>query len=64
MSAALSQGHSESADLVGTFGRIGGIGPVFEVLGPADGDLVRICLLESGEEIDYPAADARADAAD
>ena len=43
-------------DLVGTFRRIGHVGPVYQILGDkAQGgkSLARILVLESGEEADY-----------
>ncbi len=44
--------------LVGTWRRFGALGPVYEIIGEgrplADGDrLMRIRVVESGEEVDY-----------
>ena len=64
MSAALSEQPKEGADLVGTFHRVAGIGPVYEVIGTTDAGNVSICLVESGEIVDYPIADARLDPED
>ena len=61
MSAALSQAEHEGADLVGTYHRIGEIGPPYEVVAVAGPGKVRICLLESGDMADYPVKDARGD---
>ncbi len=49
-------------DLVGTWRRFGAVGPVYEIIdaGPqlADGDrMMRIRVLESGEEVEYRLAD-------
>ena len=64
MGAALSQDRHEGADLVGTYHRIAGIGPVYEVIGTAEKGVVRICLVESGDMVDYPVDDVRADPED
>ena len=52
--------------LVGTWRRFGAVGPVYEILGfdhrGADGTwMMRICVLESGEEVAYKLADVLAD---
>ena len=51
----------EPRDLVGTWRRFGAVGPVYEIIGvgqPAGGDQVmRIRVVESGEEADYKLAD-------
>ncbi len=51
----------EPQDLVGTWRRFGAVGPVYEIIGvgqPADADqLMRIRVIESGEEADYKLAD-------
>lgn len=44
--------------LIGTWRRFGALGPVYEIIGEgrllADGDrLMRIRVVESGEEVDY-----------
>ena len=64
MSAAMSQSQHEGTDLVGTFRRIAGVGPVYEVVEPAGFGKVRICLVESGETVDCPVADVRDDPED
>lgn len=48
----------QPAPIVGTWRRFGEIGPVYQVTGAsAGGDwLMRIRVLESGEELDYPLA--------
>ena len=48
--------------LVGSIRRFGLVGPPYEVLGPASSSdsgeaLMRIHLLESNEDVDYPVAD-------
>ena len=60
MSAALPQPH-DGADLVGSYHRFGEIGPAYEVVDTAASGLVRILVLESGEELDYPVCDVRED---
>jgi hypothetical protein len=50
------------ADFVGTWRRFGAVGPVYEIIGQdrelANGDwLMRIRVLESGEEVDYKLTD-------
>ena len=48
------------AHLVGTFRRIGLIGPIYEIVGQqtvGDNSLAPIRVLESGEEADYPIKD-------
>ena len=52
--------------LVGSIRRFGLVGPPHEVLGPASSSesaeaLMRIHLLESDEDVDYPAADILSD---
>ena len=60
----MSKIHTETgvlpqpADLVGTWRRFGAVGPVYEIIGAgtelAGGDcLMRIRVVESGEEVDY-----------
>jgi hypothetical protein len=55
--------------LVATLRRFGLSGPAYEVLGPAAADQnglpqMRIRVLESGEELDYPVRDIMADPID
>ena len=59
--AAPSLDLQRDADLVGTFHRIGDLGPAYEVLEVEAGGFVRICVLESGETLSYPAAEVRSD---
>ena len=52
--------------LVGSVRRFGLVGPPYEVLGPASSSesgeaLMRIHLLESNEDVDYPLSDILAD---
>ena len=52
--------------LVGSIRRFGLVGPPYEVLGPAASSdsgeaLMRIHLLESDEDVDYPLSDILAD---
>jgi hypothetical protein len=60
----LDQAYADSsrlpqpANLVGTWRRFGAVGPVYEIIGAgtelAGGDrLMRIRVVESGEEVDY-----------
>ncbi len=53
-------------DLTGAIRRFGEFGPVYEVIGDAGRDArgraqVRIRVVESGEELDYPIDEVRAD---
>jgi hypothetical protein len=48
-------------DLVGTYRTFGAEGPAYQVLAKADGRTVRVQVLESGEEVDYPVQQALAD---
>lgn len=61
MSAALSKELDDGADLVGTFRSFGEIGPVYEVVGLAELGKVKICLVQSGETVDYPVREVRLD---
>ncbi len=45
-------------ELVGTYRSFGADGPVYHVLRKSDGGNVRVCVVESGEELDYPAQQA------
>ena len=52
----------QSATLVGTWRRFGSVGPVYEIVSAgrtlADGDqMMRIRVVESGEELDYRLAE-------
>ncbi len=49
--------------IIGSFRTFGRNGPVYEVLRaiePVAGDrvMLRVCVIESGEELDYPLSDA------
>ena len=66
--AVMDQVHSNTvklpqpANLVGTWRRFGAAGPVYEIIGAGhplpDGDfLMRIRVVESGEEVDYRLGD-------
>ena len=61
MSAARSASTHEGVELVGTYHRIGEIGPPYEVLSVAGPGYVRIMMLESGETLDYPVSEAKGD---
>jgi len=57
----MMQVHTPSA-LVGTWRRFGTVGPVYEIIGTGgelpNGDrLMRIRVIESGEEVDYRLAE-------
>lgn len=48
--------------LVGTWRRFGDVGPVYEIIGlgkdlPGHGRMMRIRVIESGEEVDYRLTD-------
>ena len=45
-------------DLIGTYRTFGEAGPVYEVLRKVDGATVHIVVVETGEELNYPAAEA------
>jgi hypothetical protein len=64
----MDQAHSDTlkmpqpANLVGTWRRFGVVGPVYEIIGSGtelpDGDrLMRIRVVETGEEVDYRLAE-------
>ena len=48
-------------DLIGTWRRFGAVGPVYEIIGVGqateDDQVVRIRVIESGEEADYKLGD-------
>jgi hypothetical protein len=48
-------------DLVGSFRTFGAEGPAYQVLEKCGEDAVRVRVLETGEELDYPARQALAD---
>jgi hypothetical protein len=52
----------QPGNLVGTWRRFGTVGPVYEIIGSGDnlasGDrLMRVRVVETGEELDYPLAE-------
>ena len=49
---------STADELVGTYRTFGAEGPVYHVLHKLGGDKVRVCVVESSEELDYPAQQA------
>jgi hypothetical protein len=64
----MDQAHSESlkmpqaANLVGTWRRFGTAGPVYEIIGagkelPGGDRLMRVRVVETGEELDYRLAE-------
>ncbi|MFN0080123.1 MAG: DUF5397 family protein [Prosthecobacter sp.] len=50
-----------AADLVGTFRSFGDDGPVYEVTSTVNGQKVHVVVVQTGEELDYPVAQALAD---
>jgi hypothetical protein len=48
-------------ELIGTYRTFGADGPAYQVLSKRDGQTVRVRVLESGEEVDYPVPQALAD---
>ena len=48
-------------ELVGTFRTFGAEGPAYQVLRKLDGSAVRVRVIETGEELDYPAQQASED---
>lgn len=47
--------------LVGSFRTFGAFGPVYQVVGPVNGEKVHVVVVQSGEELDYPTAQALQD---
>ena len=45
-------------ELVGTYRTFGAEGPAYEVLRTLNGQTVRVRVVETGEELDYPAQQA------
>ncbi|MFT5467889.1 MAG: hypothetical protein ACI8UO_002997 [Verrucomicrobiales bacterium] len=56
-----SQTPSSDESLVGTFRTIGETGPLYEVISQAVSGEVRIEVVHSGEQLDYPADEAATD---
>ena len=52
--------HAVELNGPGRFRTIAGVGPAYEIIGER-GDVVRIHVLHSQEELDYPKADAELD---
>jgi hypothetical protein len=57
---------AQLADLIGTWRRFGSVGPVYEITGfgnePTGSDLLmRVRVVETGEELDYRLAEILAD---
>ena len=50
-----------AAELVGTFRSFGDYGPVYEVTSTVNGQKVHVVVVQTGEELDYPVAQALAD---
>ena len=50
-----------AADLVGQVRRFGPHGILYEVVEHASGDMVKIRVLDTGEELDYPVSKALSD---
>lgn len=48
-------------DLVGTYRTFGDAGPVYEVLSRVNEATVRIVVVETGEELNYPISEALSD---
>jgi hypothetical protein len=48
-------------DLIGAYRTFGAEGPPYQVVSKRDGQTVRVRVLESGEEVDYPVQQALAD---
>ncbi len=54
--------HARSVDdLVGTYRTFGEVGPAYHVLRMVDEQTVRVGVVESGEELDYPVHQAQDD---
>ena len=47
----------------GAFRTFGAFGPVDQVVGPVNGEKVHVVVVHSGEELDYPTAQALQDPA-
>lgn len=52
---------STADDLIKTYRTFGAEGPAYQVVSKRDGNTVRVRVLESGEELDYPVQQALAD---
>lgn len=47
-----------AADLVGTFRTFGEYGPAYQVVSTVNGQKVHVVVVQTGEELDYPTAEA------
>ena len=47
-----------AADLVGSFRTFGEYGPTYQVVSTVNGQKVHVVVVQTGEELDYPAAQA------
>lgn len=50
-----------SSHLVGTFRTFGEYGPAYQVVSTVNGQKVHVVVLQTGEELDYPAEQALKD---
>jgi len=50
-----------AADLVGSFRTFGEYGPTYQVVSTVNGQKVHVVVVQTGEELDYPAAQALED---
>jgi hypothetical protein len=50
-----------TADLVGTFRTFGDYGPTYQVVSTVNGQKVHVVVVQTGEELDYPASEALSD---
>jgi hypothetical protein len=57
----LTQPASQPANLVGEYRSFGEYGPVYQILGSVNGSKVHVCVVQTGEELDYPLEQALAD---
>ncbi|MFZ4763391.1 MAG: DUF5397 family protein [Roseimicrobium sp.] len=57
----LPAAHTSAADLVGTFRTFGEYGPAYQVVSTVNGQKVHVVVVETGEELDYPAEQALRD---
>ena len=58
---ATKEAPIRARDLIGTYHRIAGIGPSYEVVGIVDERYASILLLETGETVSYRIEDIRID---
>ena len=63
-SAAMNKTESPTqkpVDIVGGYRSFGEYGPVYQILGTVNGVKVHVCVVQTGEELDYPLEQALAD---